>query len=251
MKLCKITAGLVVTAFLAGCGSAPPRTYPNYSVEFERFSAPLGEDLYVDVGDHIFVEGEIARAPVLQMSGGIASTMPGAYGVPFSFRIDQTDLALRFERGIHEFFCAPTDSRSASFPSLGVVVSPNDCVGVRRNKSSGLLEWVVDNSYHNNGMTTVWTRKIKPGDGVEFSESMVVVEDNRADMEAIYFQGYYSDLLHFTYHKLDNGRPSQQDFKFDYPPKEGEAIYGVRGKVFEVLDVDNTQFKYKWVSIPK
>jgi hypothetical protein len=242
--------GLLVLALATGCGSAPPETAPVYSVSFERFSAPIGEELRVDVGDHIFAEGEVARARVLRTSSAIASTMPGAYGFPISFRVDQTNLDLGFERGIHEYFCAPTESRTAFVPNLDVVVAPKDCIGVRRNKSNGTLEWVVDYSYHNNGMTTVWTRELEPDDGVEFFESTQIMSDGRDNMEAIYFQGYYSDLLHFEYRQIENGEPRNQEFKFDYPPKEGEAVYGVRGKIFEVLAADNTEFKYKWVSIP-
>ena len=240
----------VVTVLLASCGSAPPKTKPDFGIEYERFSAPLGEVLSVNIGDHIFVEGEVARVPVLVMSNGIQSTMPGSYGVPFSFSVNQTDLYLRFERGANQYFCASNSERSASFPGLGSVVSPNDCIGVRRSKSTGQLDWVVDNSIHN-GMNTVWSRKVKPGDDVSFDERTMTVNDSRADMDVIYFQGFHSGLLHFEYHEFDDGDSRVQDFKFDFPPKEGDSVYGVRGKVFEVVDVDNTQLKYSWITIPK
>lgn len=246
----KITLGIVATTLLTGCGSAPPKTKPVFGIEYERFSAPLGEVLSVNIGEHIFVEGEVARVPVLIMSSGIQSKMPGAYGIPFSFSIDQTELYLRFERGADEYFCAPESARSASFPGLGSVVAPEDCIGIRRNKSTGDLDWVVDNSIHN-GTNTVWSRTVKPKDSVSFEDRTMTIKDRRADMEVIYFQGFYSGLLHFEYHEFDDGESRIQDFKFDYPPKEGDSVYGVRGKVFEVVDVDNTHLNYRWVTIPR
>lgn len=69
-----------------------PRSEASYSGEYQRFSANIAQTLHVNVGDYIFVEGEIARVPVLRMSHGINSTIPCAYGVPFSFAIDQTQL---------------------------------------------------------------------------------------------------------------------------------------------------------------
>ena len=113
-------------------------------------SANIAQTLHVNVGDYIFVEGERARVSVLAMSHGINSTIPGAYGVPFSFAIDQTQLPLQYERGKEEYFCAPLEARRASFLGRGSVVTDNDCIGVRRDKATRKLEWVVDNSHHNN-----------------------------------------------------------------------------------------------------
>jgi hypothetical protein len=234
---------------IAGCGSAPPRSIPDFGISYERFSAPIGEDLVVNIGDHIFVEGEVVHVPVLSLSQGVNSTMPGAYGVPFSFSIDQTDLELSYERGTNQFYCAPANARSASFPSLGSVVEESDCVGIVIDARSGEKRWVVDNSAHN-GMTTVWSRPVKESDSVSFTQSTKTRTDSRANMEVVYFEGFYSGLLHFKYHQFEGGAERIQDFKYDYPPREGTAEYGVRGKTFEVVDVDNTKMTYRWVSIP-
>ena len=120
---------------------------------------------------------------------------------------------------------------------------------MRRHKTTGELEWTVDNSHHNR-TTTVWSRRVKPDDAVEFRNDWAELRDVEADTEILYFQGYYSGLLHFTFHHLENGRETNNEFKFDYPPKEGEAVYGIRGKIFEVLEVDNTKMKYRWINIP-
>ncbi len=240
----------VLVFFLVACGSAPPRSAPDLSKTFERFSAPLGEDLVVNIGDHLFVEGEVAHVPVYSMSAGISGSMPGAYGVPFSFSINQTDLELKYKRGPDEFFCAKPEERSASFPSLGSVVARDDCVGVMRNTATGELRWVVDNSVHN-GMTTVWSRAVKDSDEVDLILSKVTRTDSRANMEVVYFEGFYSGLLHLKYHHFEDGREKIQEFKFDYPPREATATYGVRGKTFEVVEVDNTKMIYRWVAIPE
>jgi hypothetical protein len=61
------------------------------------------------------------------------------------------------------------------------------------------------------------------------------------------FDGSYSGLLHFT---LRGGPRDGTEFKFDYPPRNGDTTYGALGYVFEVLDVTNTSMRYKWLSIP-
>lgn len=240
----------VTLCLLAGCGSAPPKREPTLNLEYQRFVAPIEENLAVNIGDHIFVEGDIARVPALDISAEIASSMPGAYGVPFSFSIDKTQLTLEFQRGDHEYFCAPESDRAASFPGLGSVVSLGDCVGVRKHQVTGELEWVVDNSEYN-GTTTVWTRSVKETDDVTFEETTVDEASQHANLEAISFDGFHSGLLHFTFRKYAKGKSSEETFKFDYPPRRAEPIYGVRGRTFEVVDVSNTQMVYRWVSIPE
>ena len=245
----RLIAFLLLPLSLAACGSAPARSTPDFGITYERFSAPIGQDLTVQIGEHLFVEGEVAHVPFLSMSSSISSTMPGAYGVPFSFSIDQTDLELKYERGPDQFYCAPARDRSASFPSLGSVVDPGDCVGVMIDKITAEKYWVVDNSYHN-GSTTVWSRPVKSDDAVELTLGSATRTDSRANMEVVYFEGFYSGLLHFKYHRFENSQENIREFKFDYPPREGTATYGIRGKTFEVLDVDNTKMTYRWATIP-
>ena len=99
-------------------------------------------------------------------------------------------------------------------------------------------------------MTTVWSRAVKGSDGVQFEEGFRQIYDPRADLEILYFQGFHSGLLHFEYHEVEDGLPRVQDFKFDYPPTGGLPVYGVRGKIFEVVHVDDTRMSYWWIAIP-
>ena len=110
---------LVLTCVLcSSCGSAPPKSYPEFSVTRERFTAPLMRELTAEVGEHFFIEGEVVHVPVLVMSTGISSTMPGAYGVPFSFSINQSRLTLKFERGaLTNSFVPRKEKRRPPFPA--------------------------------------------------------------------------------------------------------------------------------------
>ena len=81
----------------------------------------------------------------------------------------------------------------------------------------------------------------------EISKSTsVMAADDSMELMLIIFDGYYSDLLHFTLEERKGGKKNNREFKFDYPPSSGEPIYGIKGYQFEVLAVSNSSMSYKW-----
>ena len=240
-----VLVGLVLFA-LASCGTAPPMRRPSDVKDFS-FSPPIDKPLVVQTGDHILVSGKAIVVKTLQMSEGISSSMPGAYGVPFNFGIEKTNLVQEFDRGKHRYFCAPPHARSADFPGLGSVVAANDCVGVRVDAGSGKKEWVVDNS-QKNGMTSVWSRSVKESDGVSFSEGQERQYGPGMELKVVIFDGYYSNLLHFTLIEYDGSRETHKEFRFDAPGEEPITV-GIRGNIFEVLNVSGTEMSYQWKRI--
>jgi hypothetical protein len=245
----KLILAMLCTVFLiSACGSAPPRQDVTGRVTTSDWSAPLNEVLSAEVGTALFVDGQISvrTIPALRMSGSISSTMPGAYKVPFAFEIEKTELIAQYQRGDDEFFCANPSKSSASFPGLGIVVAEGDCIGVMRSIETGALRWAVDNSNYNNGMTTVWSRSVKEGDGIAFTEFELPANE-QVTAQRFVFDGAYSGLLHFT---LRGGARNGTEFKFDYPSKNGDKTYGALGYIFEVIEVTNTSIRYKWLSIP-
>lgn len=237
---------MIAMVLSAGCGSAPTRTEFVGNVERETILPAVGEPLTVEVGDAIFVKGSYVKHPAFELRQRYEGTIPGAYSIPFSFWINPSTLHAAYSRGSRDFFCAPPSKRSASFPGLGVVVEPNDCIGISRDQETGDLRWVVDNSHYNN-QTTVWSKPVSPEDRALLQERTPNRPSQWLSGMMIYFDGYYSDLLHFRV--VDHTGNSSQEFRFDYPSKTGSSVYGIRGNEFEVLDVSNTEMTYKWIRV--
>ena len=243
----KPVSGFIISTslftLLIGCGLAPQKTAIDHKYRVEDVSDPLNTELEVFTGERIAATGKVAINEGFVISSEISSMMPGAYGIPFKFSINPTTLTKRYRRGKFEYFCAPLKSASATFPGLGQVYRQGDCIGIRR--SSSKLEWVVDNSEYN-GHTTVWSRPYRPKKDPVITPSEGAIETQDSYATVITFDGYFSDLLHFTLIELEKGKRNETAFKFDYPPKNGAPTYGIKGNVFEVVSVDNTRLVYIW-----
>ena len=237
---------LLLLLVQASCGTASSMRSPSDVKDFP-FSPPLDIPLVVQTGDSILVSGKAIVVKTLLMSEGISSFMPGSFGVPFYFAIEKTNLVQKFDRGKHKYFCAPSHMRSAYFPGFGSVVARDDCVGVRVDAGSGRKEWVVDNSQYNE-MTTVWSRSVKKSDGITFTEGQERQHGAGTTLKVVIFDGYYSGILHFTLIEYDGNRETQKEFRFD-ALVDGPNTVGIRGNIFEVLDVSGTEMKFQWKRI--
>ena len=231
---------------IVGCGFAPSMQF-SPSVKDFLFSPNIGETLYVQTGDTILVSGKANSFDTLVMSKGISSIMPGSGLIPFSFAIDKTSLIKRYSRGKYNYFCAPSTARSASFPGLGSVVFIGDCVGVRVHSVLGRMDWVVDNSRYN-GFTQVWHRSVSKNDDMIFDKGEKRERGEDSFLNMIVFDGYYSNLLHFTFINQDGLYENEKEFKFDYL-NEGPLVVGIRGNFFEVLNITNSEMSYRWKGI--
>ncbi len=104
-------------------------------------------------------QGTSQNKPLLQLRSEVRSSMPGSMGIRFRFWLPAGRYAISHRFGGWDYYCASLEEAGASFPGLGSVVRPGDCVGLRRRQSDGELQWVVDNSVYNR-MTTVWSRRV-------------------------------------------------------------------------------------------
>lgn len=129
---------------------------------------------------------------------------------------------------------------------MGSVVASGDCIGVRKNINANEIDWTVDNSNHNPG-DTVWHRKFKETDGIQLTETAIPATDQNWEHIEITFDGYHSNLLHFTLEERSGSNVDKREFKFDYPPKGGSDEYGIKGHQFEVKKVTNSSMIYSWV----
>ena len=217
------------------------------TLEPAQFAASIGEEKIASAGDSIFVHGQVGRIEAFEMSAGITSTMPGAYGVPFDFSIDRSQLQGVFQTANHQYFAAPSEASRASHSLVGNVLAQGDSVGMRVSRTTGEHEWYVDNSRYNRS-DTVWHRVVKKEDGVEFVPTSVGTIDSQSNLTTITYDGYYSDLLHFTFEVVEGGELEETEFKFDV--EEGEITpVNIRGNIFEVLGVDNLGMRYRWVKV--
>lgn len=144
---------------LQACASAPPAENYNELVRIKTFQAPIGQPLTVQTGDPIYVEGRYISGEAFNLSKNVHVYLPGSLHVPFPVSIDAGMLRMRAIRGNWKYFCARPSTATASFPGMGSVVAPGDCIGLRQSLRDGQLEWVVDNSHYTH-TTTVWSRFI-------------------------------------------------------------------------------------------
>lgn len=237
------SAAAVVFAVLISASAPQPSLAQ--SPAKEGFSTAYGVPLSVTTGESIFVEGDYTLRDAAILSSRIRSTMPGSMMIPFAFSIEPGELRFRIASGNFEYFCARPESSSASFPGLGIVVLPEDCVGIRRDKVSGTVEWIVDNSFHNGAdrsLTWVWHRRANSSElkTIKFEAKEQVADATLR--KTVYFDGYYSGLLNFTY--LDGDR--KREMKFDYSGSGGKML-GMLGKKLLILGADSVDLKYMWV----
>ncbi|WP_376694247.1 hypothetical protein [Wenzhouxiangella sp. EGI_FJ10409] len=247
----KLAISATLPLLLSACGSNPTVDMHKVSVDpryrMEELTDPIGTSLSVNVGETLFAKGEFAFQEAYKLERPIRSKMPGSMGIPFNFSIERSVLTKSYRRANFEYFCAPFDKVNAWFGGLGKVIQRGDCVGVRRHTSSGALQWVVDNSVHN-GMTTVWNRDYERSEDPILEKAEGDVTAAGSNMTQIRFDGYYSSLLHFTLVERSGSSAKETEFKFDYPPQNSEAVYGIKGNTFEVVDVNNVQLTYEWRS---
>jgi hypothetical protein len=242
MRLQLLFAFIVSALLNASCYGIGTREPIPPTVKPQSFSAKKGEENFVSPGDAFFVHGLAQYRQGLEMSSGISSTMPGAYWLPFDFSIEQCELVAYFQTQDHEYFAAPFAKCDARHSLLGNVLRPGDTVGVRIHRKTKELEWYVDNSNHNRS-DTVWYRDVRERDGVLFERSEI---PKVTDLTQIGYDGFYSNLLHFTLTEIVDGESRERVFTFDIA-EEGSTQISIKGNVFEVVSADNLGMNYRWI----
>ena len=238
---------LSIITLAAGCGTVAKKHAIASEATPLNVSAIIGEEKFADVGDALFVKGTASKQKILLLKNDISSTMPGSCGFPFDFSVKKGVLSPLYQTANHIHYAASWEKSNASHSMLGVVISPGDSVGIRINKKNGSKEWYVDNSVHNR-MNTVWSRKVRADDNVEFEWSEKIAYDDDSEYVEVVFDGFFNNLFHFTLTEVRIDSKSQREFRFN--PDEGITRVSFKGMILDILKADNLGITYKWVKLP-
>ncbi|MDQ8208176.1 hypothetical protein QEH52_11695 [Coraliomargarita sp. SDUM461003] len=111
------------------------------------------------------------------------------------------------------------------------------------------MDWFVDNSDHNN-MDTVWSRPVRPEDGLRYSwAEEPVYDDQLSNLTTIVFDGYYNDLIIFTLSEQHGLDLKEKEFKFNLNEDGSPTLVSFKGMVLKIIEVDNLGLTYEWVKL--
>lgn len=237
----------LLSILFTGCGTVAKKYAVSSEVTPLDLSVIIGEEKFADVGDTLFIKGKASKQKVLLLKNSITSNIPGAYGLPFQFGLKKGPLSPLYQTANHIHYAADWDDCSATHSMLGVVIRRGDSVGIRISKTTGEKEWFVDNSVYN-GMNTVWSRRVKPEDNVEFEWSEKIVYDEDSEYIEVTFDGFFNNLFHFTLTETKFDSKEEREFRFN--PVEGVTRVSFKGMILDILKADNLGISYKWVKLP-
>ena len=243
----------IIILLTCACGSVS-KTYPVEPISIDKtVSAPLNKELTADTGDDIFVYGTVSTIKALKSSGPIKSTIPGAMGLPFNFSMKESVLRAKYQTDTHIYYAAPYGDISADHSMYGSVIREGDFVGIRINKETNVKEWVVDNSnwnYQRGAWSkTVWSRKMRKEDNVSFESTTVDQLDDRSTLVKITYNGYFNDLIHFSFTEFTESGKEEKEFAFDIDKDKFPVRVGIKGNVLDVTSVNNVDMRYKWIKM--
>jgi hypothetical protein len=243
-----IAVSLLGFVALASVGCGVGNRYPVSTASEITFTPDLNTEYFANTGDDLFVKGTAVQTTALRMSNSFSGSIPGAYGLPFDLTIAQCDLVHQFSTAAHDYYVADYDNIGANHSMLGSVIRAGDMAGVRVSKSTGEMQWFVDNSRYNR-QETVWAGKVRPEHEVEFEEIQTLILNDQSQLKTLRFSGFRANQVHFELIDRQGPSNSEDDFSFDLET-DGTTTIGVRGYVLEVLSVDNIGLRYRWLSFP-
>ncbi len=232
---------------LSGCVSQTVKTSNNAPEQFQaiKFSPILGEELKVETGDEIFVEGEYIPGQSLNITRRIDKLIPGSMLIPFPITIEPSALNMVKITRNWKYFCASPSLSTATFPGLGSVVRTGDCVGIRESIDGSEMQWVVDNSEYNQGLNTIWTLDLTMEERQEFRPIQSNTPFKIKTLSTIIFDGYYGKQLHFTHEYAAGSQTKLQQFTFDYDGNLNMLV-SIKGKRFTIIQANNISLSYQW-----
>jgi hypothetical protein len=234
-------------AVITGCVAQRERAETQAEVyALHSFSAPLDQELSVNTGEAIFVEGRYIEGEYIDLPQSIDMMIPGSLMIPFPVHIDSGRIELTKIRGDWKYYCADEGRAAASFPGLGSVIRQGDCVGIRVSSNAARKEWVVDNSNYNR-MNTVWYKSLNQDERTKYSPVASSKPFKIQGLRRIVFDGYYGSQLHFTWEGESTRFRESKEFVFDFAGRP--TILGIKGNQFEVVAANNVRLRYKWLTL--
>jgi len=228
---------------LAGCVASPPLDTTKDLFTHKNFNAPLGKHLEAETGNTIFLEGSFIDGEAIRISKPLDMMMPGNMFIPFPVHIDIGELRLTTISTPWKYYCADSGKAAASFPGLGSVIRSGDCVGIRISLDNNKPEWVVDNSNYNRSKT-IWSMSMSSSEEQEFKPYPIKTPFKVQQLKKITFDGYYGNMIHFTFEDITPDGKETKQFTFDYSGKP--VLVGIKGNQFIVHQADNVKMIYEW-----
>lgn len=193
----------------------------------------VGQTIEATPGQQFYSDFTSQAVRGFRLERPFKSSMAGAMGFPFSFAIDSTLLVPFGKSKDGEWtYYVPADRKfRASHGLLGSVIREGDTVGLRVH-SNGRREWFVDNSNYN-GMTTIWSRRLKDSDPRLTPAEIDRDEPSGLPIDRLFFLGVSNGQARIRAESIDpNGTVRDE---FTYPvDNTGEAVIQVKGAEFHL-----------------
>ncbi len=208
-------------------------------------STPIGENLNVYPGDRFYIEGEQTPAETIQLSDSFTGKMPGSLKIPFNFSVNTTTLYLStIEKG-WKYYSAPQGLATAWHGIIGNVLASGDTVGIRIRQKDNLIEWFVNNSYHNYPLKTIYHRKHDTASDPKVSSIKIVNQLKRGSkLRALEYLGIRDNQLRIRYSENDGTTSIEDEFLFPIE-KIVPILIGIKGLRGEVSQINGASVSIK------
>ena len=194
---------------------------------------PLHKKIEVSPGQQFYGEFRVVakHGAAYRIASPFKSSMGGSMGLPFAFAIDETELVPFRSSAGWNYFIPKGKQFRAWHGLLGNVLADGDTVGLRVHQD-GRREWFVDNSKHN-GMTTIWTRKIKEKDPA-ISVVQTATAEPVGPIQRLVYLGASGGEVKIRHEQIyPDGSITRDDYEFAVDA-DGVAVGAVMGASFKV-----------------
>jgi hypothetical protein len=216
------TRGLSVTR-------VEPRAQPGQGSPTERAFA----------GDAVYLDGQFASVPMLVMTADASATLRDDRGEAMAFRLPRASLVRAHTDGRVDTFCALGD-----VPGIVPEPAPGSCTGVRHERETGRLEWIVG-EIRGNAVVLLARAQVATSSDIRFNEGRRLMVDERTLVEEIVFEGYSDGEIRFVRTLYQDQQAATETFAFDYPPRTGMPVYRIGDRTVEVKSVSPGQLEYR------
>jgi hypothetical protein len=193
----------------------------------------------VYVGDALYLDGRFASAPMLVMTEGFETRLAAVDGSSLDFRLPAARLTRAHTDGRVEHYCADP-GLADTLPPPG----PEVCVGVRHDRGTGEVEWVVA-ALEDGAVRPRASGPVPQASGIRFREGRRLIIDQSTLVEEIVFDGFEDGEILFVRTVYRDGSADTETFGFPYPPRSGLPVYRIGDQAVEVMAVNDAEIEYR------
>ena len=241
---------ILIILTLSGCNSVRHELFLDQTaVEQQRKMTHSTDFRTATLGDEMLSEGEYMRKPALELVTPVKASIPGAMGLPFTFKIDRCILVPSWKSKNYTYYEAPSEKSTATHAMLGTVVKGEDKIGVRVHRKNNGMEWYFDNSDYNKmrAKSMIWNRRISRRDNVEFKireDKSMVMDSPFTSVKLISYAGYVNGNYQLTYREINQGREYEKDFQIP-KSKSGFTAVSIKGCLIEIVSHTSLGVKFR------